>query len=162
MRADKAKTSLVESLILEPIRANNVLALSLVESVRVFLNKIISVVNSELESGGKYIHTFKVESSDKYPSTKIDDITVQVDLKQAQDFAQILWTVKENRDVKEKVAKSRELWNNALPKQESFLKNLREKVIRSAIASQYRDKRLWAGECDDCKDWKQELASLGA
>lgn len=167
LQANEAKESFVESLVGEKMKAKDILVpnYSFEQSVRVFRDRIVDKVNKELESEGKGIQHFKVDSEysrqrdDEY--SKIDDDILKMDLKKAQEFAQFLDTVKENLDVREKVAKANELWAKVLANEESFLKDLREKVIRSAIASQYTDERLCASECDDCKNWKQELASLG-
>lgn len=83
------------------------------------------------------------------------------ELERAKFFAMILNEVTAKKEIRDKKRLALDAWKSVEENRDRFLKSLKEMVIEQAKGTDYTDHKLWDGECEDCKDRREKLISLG-
>jgi len=162
-RADEDARSLIKPCLLELISSN---AISFKywtteDLVEKFTDAIIYTVRSELEHN-KTLDFVAQKQDEKSFTLYPSNLNLQNSLEKVQQFAQILNTIKQIQDVRQKVKEQMEAWEKVIENRNAFDNGLREEVIERVINSDYTDERLSSGVCYDCKHLKDKRASLSA
>jgi hypothetical protein len=127
-----------------------------------FAGELIGNVQVELR-GGKWRPFEVAPPRDFAPGfLTISAYSFKCNLSTAENFVEILNAVRQLPDVREKIKDMTDAWDRAMKNKDSFLTSLKNDVIEPAKDSDYTDPRLFSGVCDNCKQLKDKLASLGA